>query len=141
MTGWDKTITLYNRSEDELTGVVRWYRHRLCRCFYKRTNSTVNVGGVQLQTDGTIVRIPIQSGYLSPYVWNMQTNDRKGTQMTLQSGDLIFLGDVSEEIDEYTNGKRANDLIAKYNALGSIFVKSVNVNDSLPGKHYLVKGE
>lgn len=141
MTGWDKTITLYNRYEDELTGVVRWYRHRLCGCFYKRTNSTVNVGGVQLQTDGTIVRIPVQSGYLPPYVWNMQTNDRRGTQMTLQSGDLIFLGDISEEIDEYSNGKRANDLISKYNALGSIFVKSVNVNTSLPGKHYLVKGE
>lgn len=138
---WDKTITLYNRYEDEQTGIIKWYRHKLGKCFYKRTNNKVRVGDVQLQSDDTIIRIPAQSGYLPPFAWNDLPNDRKGNQMTLQSGDLIFLGNVSEEIDEYTSGKRSSDLITKYKALGSVFVSSVNINDFMPGAHYLVKGE
>lgn len=138
---WDKIITLYNRYEDEQTGIIKWYRHKLGKCFYKRTNNKVRVGDVQLQSDDTIIRIPAQSGYLPPFAWNDLPNDRKGNQMTLQSGDLIFLGNVSEEIDEYTSGKRSSDLITKYKALGSVFVKSVNINDFMYGRHYLVKGE
>lgn len=138
---WDKTITLYNRYEDEQTGIIKWYRHKLNKCFYKRTNNKVRVGDVQLQSDDTIIRIPAQSGYFPPFAWNNLPNDRKGNQMTLQSGDLIFLGEVADEIDEYTSGKRSSDLITKYKALGSVFVKSVNINDFMYGQHYLVKGE
>lgn len=138
---WDKTITLYNRYEDEQTGIIKWYRHKLNKCFYKRTNNKVRVGDVQLQSDNTIIRIPAQSGYLPPFAWNNLPNDRKGNQITLQSGDLIFLGEVADEIDEYTSGKRSSDLITKYKALGSVFVKSVNINDFMCGQHYLVKGE
>lgn len=138
---WNKTITLYNKHEDEQTGLIKWYRHGLVNCFYKVTNNTVSVGGVQLQTDENIIRIPKQTNYLPPYKWMQTPNDEKGDAITLQSGDLIFLGDVSEEIDEYTSGKRSTDIIKKYSTLGSVFVKSVNINDFVPGAHYLVRGE
>lgn len=138
---WDKTITLYNRSEDEQTGVIKWYRHNLNECFFKRTNNKISVGAVQLQTDNTIIRIPAQSDFLPPYEWAELPNDKKGNYMTAQSGDLIFLGNVTDEIDEYTKGQRSSDLIAKYKALGSVFVTSVNINDFMPGAHYLIKGE
>lgn len=138
---WDKTITLYNRYEDEQTGVIHWYRHRLTDCFYKTTNNKINIGGVQLQTDDNIIRIPIQQNFLLPYKWLKLPNDNKGEYMTLQGGDLIFLGEISENIDEYVSGKRSNDLIEKYAALGSVFVKSVNINDFMIGAHYLVRGE
>lgn len=138
---WNRDITLYNKHEDEQTGVIKWYRHNLSNCFYKRTNNKVNVGGVQLQTDGTIVRIPEQADFLPPYEWADLPNDKKSEYMTLQSGDLIFLGKITEDIDNYTSGKRASDLIAKYNSLGSVTVTSVNINDFMYGQHYLVKGE
>lgn len=138
---WNKTITLYNKHEDEQTGLIKWYKHILTDCFYKVTNNVVSVGGVQLQTDDNIIRIPEQANYLPPYKWLQVPNDKKGQAMTLQSGDLIFLGDVSEEIDEYTSGKRSTDIIKKYSALGSVFVKSVNINNLIPGAHYLVRGE
>ena len=138
---WNRTITLYNRHEDEQTGFIRWYRHSLKDCFYKSTNNKINVGGVQLQTDDNIIRIPEQGNYLPPYKWLALPNDQKGEFMTLQSGDLIFLSEITEEIDEYTTGKRSNDLIKKYSPLGSVFVKSVNINDFVPGAHYLVRGE
>ena len=138
---WNRTITLYNKHEDELTGVIKWYRHTLSDCFYKGTNNTVNVGGVQLQTDDTVVRILEKPNYLPPYKWLQLPNDEKNKAFTLKSGDLIFLGDITEEIDEYSKGKRSTDIIQKYSAIGSMFIKSVNTNDFMPGAHYLVRGE
>ena len=138
---WDRTITLYNKHEDEQTGIIKWHRHLLHNCFVKRTNNKVNVGNVQLQTDDNIIRIPIQPNYLPPYKWLKLPNDIKSQHITLQSGDLIFLGDVDEPIDEYTSGQRSSDLIAKYKSLGSVFVNSVNINDFMYGEHYFVRGE
>lgn len=138
---WNKTITLYNKFEDENTGVIKWYRHTLEHCFYKVTDNTVNVGNVQLQTDDNIVRIPAQKNYLTPYKWNKLSAEEIENYMTMQGGDLILLGDVSDDIDEYVTGKRSSDLIEKYKSLGSVFVKSVNINDFMPGAHYFVRGE
>lgn len=138
---WNRTITLYNKREDEQTGVIRWYRHSLDNCFYKSTNNKINVGGVQLQTDDNIIRIPEQSNYLSPHKWLEVPNDKAGDFLTLRGGDLIFLGDVSEEIDEYTPGKRSTDIIQKYSVMGCVHINSVNINDFVPGAHYLVRGE
>lgn len=138
---WNKTITLYNKSEDIQTGVISWNRHVLYNCFVKRTNSKINVGNVQLQTDNTIIRILEQSNFILPYEWQNLPNDRMKETITLQAGDLIILGDVSDDIDEYTGGQRSTDIIAKYSVLGSVFVSSVNINADLPNKHYLVMGE
>lgn len=138
---WNKTITLYNKFEDIQTGVVTWNRHVLYNCFVKRTNSKINAGNVQLQTDNTIIRIPELSNFVLPYEWQNLPNDRMKETITLQAGDLIILGDVSDDIDEYTGGQRSTDIIAKYSVLGSVFVSSVNINADLPNKHYLVKGE
>ncbi len=138
---WNKTITLYNKYEDELTGVIKWYRHKLEKCFVKTTNNKANVGNVQLQTDDNIIRIPFQRKYLTPYEWVELPNNVKGNYMTLQGGDLIFLGNVEQEIDEYTSGQRSTDLIKKYSVLGSVFINSVNINTDLPGPHYFVRGE
>lgn len=138
---WNKTITLYNKHEDEDTGLIKWFRHKLDRCFYKVTDNTVNLGGVQLQTNDNIIRIPAQADYIPPFEWSKLPNDQKGQYMTLQSGDLIFLGDIDTQIDEYTQGLRSSDLIAEYKTLGSVFVKSVNINDWMYGQHYFVRGE
>lgn len=140
MMCWNKTVTLYNRCEDE-QGQVCWYRHKLDNCFYKATYGKANSGGVQSDTTNYIIRIPQQNNFLSPYDWLKLSDSLKGNYITLQGGDLIFLGSVDEDIDEYTQGRRSSDLIAKYHALGSVLVKSVNINVDLPGAHYLVKGE
>lgn len=138
---WNKTITLYNKYQDEQTGIIKWYKHTLRDCFVKVTNNKVNVGGVQLQTNDNIIRIPKQPNYLPPYEWLKLPNDRKSQSLTLQTGDLIFLGDIDEIIDEYTSGQRSSDLIAKYKSMGSVFVNSVNINDFIQGEHYFVRGE
>lgn len=138
---WNKTITLYNRYEDEQTGIITWYRHIIKNCFYKNTRKNVNSGGVQASADDNIIRIPAQSDYISPYEWPSLPDNLKGTKMTLQCGDLIILGDVADEIDEYTAGQRSSDLIAKYSALGSVSINEVHINTDLPNQHYFVRGE
>ncbi len=141
MSYWNKTITLYNRYEDDHSGIVKWYRHILSDCFVKQTNNKVSVGGVQLTTNDNIIRIPEQSSFLFPAQWRDLSDVEKKRCLTLQAGDLIFLGAVEEDIDELTTGQRANDLIVKYSVLGSVYVKAVNINDQLPNSHYYVRGE
>ncbi len=141
MMFWNKTITLYNKREEAETGLIKWYRHTIDNCFYKTTNNTVNVGNAQLKTDDNVIRIPIQENYVAPHEWNALSDEEMRRHITLQGGDLIVLGNVTEEIDEYTTGKRSSDLIAKYKTLGTVFINSVNVNDFLPGAHYFVRGE
>lgn len=136
---WDKTITLFNRTEDNITGVVAWYKHVITNCFVKRTNTWVRVGSEKIQTDTNIVRIPYQINYLPPSQW-IASND-KGNYITLKPDDIIIIGEVDDTINEYVSGQRSNDIIAKYKLDGVIKIKSVNENTFLPNKHYLVMGE
>lgn len=137
---WNKTVTLYNKFEDQ-NGQISWYRHCLKNCFVKRTVKKANVGGTQTAKFDYIIRIPKQSNYLPAFDWVKIAESLKGEYITLQGGDLIVLGDISEEINEYANGERSSDFIAKYQALGSVFVNSININTDLPGPHYLIRGE
>lgn len=137
---WNKTLTLYNKYEDK-SGLITWHRHKLEHCFFKATKNKVNVGNVQIESDQSIARIPEQKNYLPPYEWARLPEGERSKYMTLQGGDLIFLGDIADEIDEYTDGARSGDLIAKYKALGSMSIGSVNINNFAPGVHYFVRGE
>lgn len=137
---WNKTITLYNKSEDDQTG-IKWYRHKLENCFFKSTRNVSEGGGVQRATTDTVIRIPKQNNFLAPFEWVGLSDRDKANYLTLQEGDLIILGDVHEDIDEYTTGQRSSDLIAKYSTLGSVFVDSVRNNTDLPGAHYFVGGK
>lgn len=138
---WDKIITIYNKHEDEQTGFIKWHRHIIKNCFYKTTNNQINVGSVLLNSDDTIIRIPSQNNYKAPFDWNNIPNDKKNEYLTIQKGDLIILGEVNENIDEYTSGKRLNDIIKKYSLLGAITINSVNDNDNGPLAHYLIRGK
>lgn len=138
---WNKTITLYNKHEDKQTGIIKWHRHEIEGCFYKITDKKLNAGNTQLKTSDSIIRIPEQKNYLPPYEWLKLPDNKIDDCFTLQTGDLIFLGAVKDDIDEYTQGKRSNDLVKKYSSFGSVFIKTVTINDFMPGTHYLVRGD
>lgn len=137
---WNKTLTIYNKHEDE-NGLITWYRHRIQNCFYKTTRTNNTIGNMQVLIENNIVRIPAQNNFLTAHEWNLLSPDKRGKFLTLQAGDLIILGGILDEIDEYCNEKRSSDLIAKYKTLGSMFVDSVNINDFMLGAHYLVRGK
>ena len=136
---WNNTITLYNRHTND-QGEVKWYRHIINDCFVKHTKKSVNNGSTRGAVDENIIRIPVQQNYVSPFVWANLTEDKKTEKLTIQSGDLIILGEVSDTIDEYSGGIRSNDIIAKYETLGSVTVDEIRINTALPNQHYFVRG-
>jgi hypothetical protein len=138
---WNKTITVFNKFEDKFSGNTFWHKHVLTNCFYKRTNQSVTVGNVKLQSDENIVRIPYQTNFKQAYEWQNLPTDTQSNYLTLQTGDLIFYDEIADTIDENTSGMRSNDIIKKYKSLGVMTIKAVNINDDLPNKHYLVRGE
>ena len=137
---WTNDITVYNKNENGTTGVIIWYKHNLSKCFIKRTNNKFYLNGSAIQSDDNILRIPIQKDYITPFEWQTLTDEQKSEHLTLQTGDIIILGNVNDTINEYATGERSSDLIAKYKNLGSLFITSVNENTILPNKHYLVRG-
>lgn len=139
---WEDTITLFNRYENKQTGVVTWFKTIFTGCFWKNTGNRVTVGDVVLDTENVICRIPKQANYMNSYDWKQLSNDNMGKYFTLQQGDIIIRGVVSDSIDEYTKGKHATDFIAKYKEVGCIEIKKFNVNigSGKNNEHYYVNG-
>lgn len=140
---WDKTLTVYNRYQDPQTSVVRWYKHTVDNCFWRDISEKINVGNTLLETKNIVCRIPEQDNFLEKYQWVDVPNDEMDQYLTLGVGDIIVRGKVSDEINEYTNGSRSSDLLAKYKELqGCLTVQETNLAVG-PGRnnpHYYVRG-
>lgn len=140
---WDTTITIYNRYENPQTQVVRWYRHVLSNCFWKYTGDKIKIGEVVLETNNSICRIPKNSLFLEKYLWEQKPNDEMGNFFTLGVGDIIVKGEVTDDIDEYTAGRRSSDFMSNYKALqGCMKIEEVAINTGAGrnNEHYFVKG-
>ena len=143
---WDKTITIYNKSIDPTTQRVSWYRTVVENCFWKYVNKTYTLrgadGGVLLETKDVICRIPEDDRFLSKREWNALSD--KTDTFTLANGDIIVLGEVDDEIDEYTSGKRSTDLVTKYKQYDECIEIDTYVNNVQTGinlGHYRVVGK
>lgn len=141
-TWWDNTVTIYNKYTDTTTKVVKWYRHVVDNCFWKNVGSKVMVGNVLLDTESITCRIPKQSDFVEAHKWVAIPNDQKGNYFTLQPDDIIIVGEVTDEINEYVKGERATDIISKYRLQGCITVKDVAIDTmtGLNSPHYRVRG-
>ena len=67
-----------------------------------------------------------------------------GDYFTLGTGDIIVKGAVTDEIDEYTSGKRSSDFIKKYKALqGCMEIQHFSIDTGIGrcAEHYYVTGE
>lgn len=140
---WDTTITIYNKFEDNQTSLIKWYRQVIPNCFWKAEGNKITIGNTTLETDNTICRIPENEKFLDKYLWITKPNDLMGNFFTLGVGDIIVKGEVTDEINEYKQGYRSSDLLAKYKDLqGCIIVEKVanntGIGRALP--HYYVSG-
>ena len=140
---WDTTITVFNQFKDPQTKVVRWYKTVINGAFWKYVGDKITVGKTVLETNNIICRIRKDSRFLEKYQWLQKPNDEMENYFTLAKGDIIIKGEVDEDIDEYTDGRRSNDIIAKYKQLQgcmSIEEMAVNVGAGRCNEHYYVKG-
>lgn len=139
---WDSTITIFNKYKDPQTQVVTWYKTVLNDCFWKDTGVKVTIGETMIDADGIICRIPEQENF-KPYAeWVKLSRDVMADYFTLGVDDILVLGEVEEDINEYASGQRSSDLINKYKPQGCCQIQKFNINTStsMIQPHYMVRG-
>lgn len=140
---WDTTVTIYNKFVDPQTQVVTWHRTVVENCFYKNIGNKVTIDKAVIETNNIICRIPKNNYFLQKYLWDATPNDMMSRFFTLALGDIIVVGEVTDEIQEYVKGHRSTDLITKYKSLqGCMRIEevSINIGAGRCNEHYLVKG-
>ena len=140
---WNTTITIFNKYEDTLTRQITWFKHVVDGVFWKDVSDKVELGGATLETNKIICRVREDASFKEKYLWVQEPNDKKADYFTLGQGDIIVKYSVDDSIDEYEEGHRSTDIIAKYKALqGCMEVDkvSVNVGGGRNNPHYRVEG-
>ena len=137
---WDKTVTIYNKIVAS-SGMISWQSKVLSGCFWKYINNVTYVNNVKMETKEVICRVPESEDYLSLEDW-LSAEDKTG-KFTLQNGDIVILGEVTDTINEYEKGKRATDILKKYKDVNRAFQIETFVDDTgdcLCAEHYHLKG-
>ena len=140
---WETTVTIYNKFQDPITKVVSWYRTVVDGTFWKYIGDKITVGQTVLETNNIICRIRKDDKFLPKYEWVNVPNDKMKDYFTLGKGDIIIKGEVEDVVNEYQQGHRSNDLLAKYKQLQgcmSIEEIAINVGAGRCNEHYYVKG-
>lgn len=140
---WDTTVTIYNKFTDPQTQIVKWYKSVVNGAFWKYVGDKITVGKTVLETNNIICRIRKDDRFLEQYQWMNIPNDKMKDYFTLGKGDIIVKGEVNDEVNEYQNGHRSTDLIAKYKDLqGCMSIEriAINVGAGRCDEHYYVKG-
>ena len=142
---WNETITIYNKYTDPVSKLITWHRHVVEEsAFWKNVGNKIMIDNVVIDTDTIICRIKKDEQFLPKHEWIALPNDEMDNYYTLGRGDIIVLSEVTDEIDEYTSGYRATDLVHKYKDLqGCLTIDEVTINtDGGRGnEHYLVRGK
>ena len=140
---WNETITVYNRYSDPVSRLVTWHRHVVNGAFWKNIGNKILIDNVSINTDTIICRIRKDEKFLPKYEWIELPNDEMDNYFTLGRGDIIIRAEVDDEVDEYTNGYKATDLVKKYKDLqGCVTIDKVTINTEggRGDEHYLVEG-
>lgn len=128
------TITLYNKYEDRSNGptVTVWKKTVLENCYFGAVSGKTLSDTTLSEQNNFVCRIPEYDAFTENYSGADNT-------FTLQPGDIIVKGNISEEISD-VRGLRSSDLLRKY-AGKSFIVKCVSINTDIPfDKHYRVSG-
>lgn len=141
---WNSVITIYNRYENPVTQQITWYRHYLFNCFRQNARTQMVNGQTVYNSNNIIIRIPQNNRYAEYKDWINIPNVNQGSFFTLHSGDIIVDGIVTDIINEYTSGKRSDDIRSKYKDLGICITINSWQNNTGSGRvcpHYYVSGE
>lgn len=136
-------LTLYNR----VPGTETYHRTVIGHVAWEnRKASNVIASGGTIAADQVAVYIPMQgaTGYLAPKAWQALTT--KTGKWTLQVGDVIVRGTVTDEIHAAVVGPPAvaaftmTDLKAKYDDVLTITSVDVMDNGSPAMRHFQIGG-
>lgn len=118
---WEQTITLYHRTVGAEQRVI-WTRSTLKGCFAQVRKST-NYDNDSRRSGGKLMcRIP-------------------APMPTAELGDIVVIGKLTADIDEYTAGQRSSDLLAAHSdAAFTVTELHDNTQDALAMPHLYVGG-
>ena len=141
---WENTVTIYNKFVDEQTDIVSWFKMVLTDCFWQLTGTEINVGDVALNSKSIVCRIPKDDRYKDKSEWVKIPNDKMSDYFTIGQGDIVVKGECDFVINEYQDGHRSSDLLAKYHEYQQcmeITQYSINTGLGRNNEHYLVRGK
>jgi len=133
-------LTLYNR----VPGTETYHRTVIGRVAWEnRKASNVLASGGTIAADQAAIYLPARTpGYLSPKAWQALAD--KSTAWTLQTGDVVVKGTVTDEIHAAVVGPPAvaaftmTDLKAKYDDVLTITSVDVMDNGSPAMRHFQI---
>jgi hypothetical protein len=110
-------ITIYNKSVDPVTRSEIWTRHQVIEVTWENTKAINVLRSGLLEADRYTIYIPFYSAgyYLAPIAW--QALSDKGNNWTLQMGDVMVRGLVTDEI---SSSFTISDLKRKYDDVAVI---------------------
>jgi len=130
-------LTVYNRYIDPATRSEAYQRAHIKGVFWEnRSAANKLAAGGQIAADKARVFIPLQRGlnYVKPKAW--QALSKKAGKRTLQEGDIIVNGLVSDGI---TGAFSVSDLQAKYDDV--LVITSIDRQDALDLGHWEVSAK
>jgi hypothetical protein len=142
---WNYTITVYNKYEDPATRLTSWYRKVITGCYWSGSTLQILKQDFAVETDSAMCRIPKQDNYVDKASWNNLSSDDKLVHLTFAPGDIVALGTVTDEIDDFptesTTSIQSTAFLKKY-ANTSFVVKNFtdNSNEYKGSQHYCVRG-
>lgn len=108
---WNQTITVYSRYVDKQNRVVRWSRKVLHNCFVGKERIRDLNNRDAILSEDYVVRIPENADFIESAGPELLANT---DLFTLFPGNVVFLGEVDDEIDDETDGLRMSDRRSQY---------------------------
>ena len=108
---WNQTITVYSRYVDKQNRAVRWVGKVLHNCFVGKERIRDWNNRDAILSEEYVVRIPQNADFLASAGLELLANT---DLFTLSPGNVVFLGEVDDEIDDETDGLRMSDRRIQY---------------------------
>ena len=108
---WNQTITVYSRYVDKQSRAVRWISKVLHNCFVGKERIRDLNNRDAILSEEFVVRIPQNADFLASAGPELLADT---DLFTLSPGNIVFLGEVDDEIDDETDGLRMSDRRSQY---------------------------
>lgn len=106
-------MTIYNKYLDPITLTDKWQKHIIHEVYFDGGRSVKLLNGL-VNNNTCRVYIPANANYLTDYLSPLDFQDTPSCHWTIQVGDIIVKGTVSDNID------RMSDLSKKYSDVYTI---------------------
>lgn len=127
------SMTIYNRYVDPITRLDKWQKHNLNFVYWDASHG-VSISKGMSQDSKLDVYIPRNMNYMTYYTDPMNFKLNPVGNWTIQNGDIIVKGTITDEIT------KASDLERKYNNVYTVQNITENFYGSPNMQHIYIRG-